>query len=76
MSEEEQRPVHHVYNVETGETESVPVSEEEWSQIKKSETESAVQYEQEAAENEALAEAVRNHDDPVVKALGRKLGLI
>lgn len=76
MPEEEQRPVHYVHNVETGETEATPVSDEEWTQIKKSEVENEAQHAKENAENEALAEAVRNHDDPVVKALGKKLGFI
>lgn len=76
MADEEQRPVHHIHNVATGETESIPVTDEEWEQIKQGEKDNEAARLAEQAEEEALREAVLNHSDPVVKALGKKLGIV
>lgn len=75
MSEEE-RPVHHVCNCATGETEITPYTDEEWEEHKQREIADKARIAKEAADEEALREAVQDHDDPVVKALAAKLGYV
>lgn len=75
MSDEE-RPVHHEYDCATGETTITPLTDEEWEEHKQREIADKEMIAKEAADEDALREAVRNHEDPVVKALGAKLGYV
>lgn len=73
---EEERPVHVTVDMATGKSASVPITDEEWDAQKQRERDAIALEEKQRAEEKELEDAIRNHDDPVVKALGKKLGLI
>lgn len=71
----EDRPVHHEYNCETGETTLTPMTDEEWEAHKAN----IAQFDQERAQKEAaeaaLKQAVAEHQDPIVQELAARLGI-
>lgn len=72
---DEERPVHHTFDCSTGETTKVPVTDEELADMAERDKANTERLDQEKAEDEALRQAVMNHNDPVVKALAAKLGI-
>lgn len=72
----EERPVHVTVDMMTGKSVSVPITDDEWNAQKQRERDAVALEEKQRAEEEELADAIRNHNDPVVKAICKKLGLI
>lgn len=73
---EEQRPVHYVHDVATGETQTIPVSDEEWARIKKSEQEAQAAADAAVQSNDVLKEQVLQRGDPVLTELAKRAGII
>jgi hypothetical protein len=72
---EEERPKHYIYDCELGEEVAVPVSDEEWADIKRREAEETAQRQADAVKERELLDAIINHPDPVVQALARRVGM-
>jgi hypothetical protein len=78
---EEERPVHLVVSCdpildEEARVQTIPVTDSEWAEMKAAAVLRDEDRAKEAAEEEVLRLAVQNHPDPVVQALGKKLGIV
>lgn len=72
----EERPVHHVFNCETGDTDTVPLSDLEWAEHKQVETDSLRAAAEQAIADQELARQVSAHPDPIVRILAERAGLV
>lgn len=79
---DEERPKHYVYDCELGKEIAVPVSDEEWAEIKRKQAIADEEFAAARAQEEADTDqdradvaALLNHPDPAIRALARRVGI-
>lgn len=71
----EQRPVHLEVDCTTGTATRTPMGNDEWDAQKAAEVQAVADEHARNAADKQLAEAVAAHPDPIVRELGRRLGM-
>jgi hypothetical protein len=69
------RPVHLEMDCTTGIVTSTPMTDEEWAAHREKEAAYLAEVEKQAAAEKQLSDTVAAHPDPIVRELGRRLGL-
>jgi len=69
------RPVHVEVDCASGAVTSTPLTDEEWAAQREAEAAYVAKAQQQAAADKQLSDTVAAHPDPIVRELGRRLGL-